>query len=96
MYVLLSCQSWLKEAEECEQSGATLTCIAIVRNTIHLGVDSEDRLKTWTDDADSMLAHIPPAKETARAIYAYALEIFPSKKLLWQMAAMLVRRLRIT
>jgi pre-mRNA-processing factor 6 len=61
-----------------------------VRNTIHLGVDSEDRLKTWTDDADSMLAHNPPAKETARAIYAYALEIFPSKKLLWQMAAMLV------
>jgi pre-mRNA-processing factor 6 len=72
-------------------AGAVQTCRAIVRNTVHLGVDAEDRLKTWMDDADGLLSHSPPAKESARAVYAYALEVFPTKKSLWQMAAMLVR-----
>jgi len=87
--VVIDREAWLKEAEECELAGAPLTCVAIVRNTVQLGVDPEDRLKTWMDDAEALLAHSPPAKETARAVYAYALEVFPSKRALWQMAAML-------
>ena len=68
---------------------APLTCAAIVRNTIHLGVDLEDRQKTWMDDADTCLSKTPAMKETARAILAYALEQFPQKRMLWQQAALL-------
>lgn len=87
--VIISREAWIKEAEECEAVGAPLTCAAIVRNTIHLGVDAEDLLGTWMDDAEVCLAQQPPALQTARAILAYAIERFPGKKRLWQQAAML-------
>jgi len=35
--VVIDREQWIKEAEDAEQSGAKLTCAAIVRNTIHLG-----------------------------------------------------------
>jgi pre-mRNA-processing factor 6 len=38
---------WLKEAELAEQSGALETCKSLITNTIHLGVDEEDR-KVYT------------------------------------------------
>lgn len=47
--VAIQREQWLREAEQCEQAGAPITCAAIVRNTIHLGVDEEDRLATWMD-----------------------------------------------
>jgi pre-mRNA-processing factor 6 len=47
--VVIGREQWLKEAEQCEQANALLTCAAIVRNTIHLNVEEEDRLATWTD-----------------------------------------------
>lgn len=55
------------------------------------GVDEEDRKATWMDDADQCLSHTnaPIAKETARAIYAHALVVFPSKKSLWLAASVL-------
>eukprot|EP01038_Epipyxis_sp_PR26KG_P008362 gene8362-11314_t len=87
--VTIDREQWLKEAEDCEHAGAVLTGAAIIRNTIHLGVEDEDRKNTWMDDAETCLSHDPISKETARAIYNYALEIFPSKKSLWLAAAML-------
>ena len=87
--VIISRDSWIKEAEECETSGAPVTCAAIVRNTIQVGVDAEDYVSTWMDDADTCLANDPPSLVTARAILAYALEKFPTKRRLWQQAAML-------
>lgn len=87
--VLINREQWLREAEAAEQAGATLTCRAIVKNTVHLGVEDEDRKATWMDDAESFLAHSPPAVETARAIYGHALQLFPNKKSLWLSAATL-------
>ena len=89
--VVINRDQWLKEAELAEQSGAIQTCISLVRNTIQIGVEEEDRKATWMDDADSCLTHTsaPIAKETARAIYAHALSVFPTKKSLWLAAAML-------
>ena len=41
--VVISRDQWLKEAEAAEHSQAPLTAAAIVRNTLHLGVDEEDK-----------------------------------------------------
>jgi hypothetical protein len=41
------------------------------------GVDDEDRKRTWMADADECKSR--GSIETARAIYAHALTIFPSK-----------------
>jgi pre-mRNA-processing factor 6 len=38
---------WLVEAENCEKTGAIGTCQSIIRATIELGIEEEDRKKTW-------------------------------------------------
>lgn len=49
------------------------------------GVDEEDRKHTWMEDAEACTKQ--GAHECARAIYAHALSIFPSKKTIWLAAA---------
>jgi pre-mRNA-processing factor 6 len=41
--VVINRDQWLKEAELAEQSGALEVCKSLIVNTIHLGVDEEDR-----------------------------------------------------
>ena len=72
---------WLKEAESCEALDAPATCGAIVRATLGLGVEEEDRKAVWTTDAESALSHGSVA--TARAIYECCVATFPGKKGLW-------------
>lgn len=83
--VVMDREQWLKEAEVAEAGGSPLTCQAIVRATIHMNVEDEDRYRTWIDDAES--AQQRASVETARAIFAYALGVFPGKRALWQKAA---------
>ncbi|CAN6351044.1 unnamed protein product [Urochloa humidicola] len=78
---------WLKEAEAAERAGSVLTCQSIVWNTIGIGVDDEDRKRTWVADAEEYKKH--GSIETARAIYAHALTVFLSKKSIWLKAAQL-------
>lgn len=82
-------EQWIKEAMDAEDNKYVTTCQAIVRNTIALGVEDDDRKKTWVDDANSAIQsrHF----ETARAIFAHALSVFPTKKSLWLEAAFLER-----
>ncbi|KAM0751780.1 hypothetical protein T439DRAFT_324971 [Meredithblackwellia eburnea MCA 4105] len=82
---VLSREQWLQEAERAEGQGSPVTAQAIVKATIHLDVDEDDRQKTWLDDAQAMenKGHI----ESARAIYAYALNVFPHKQAIWRKAA---------
>ncbi|KAF7724034.1 hypothetical protein EC973_001441 [Apophysomyces ossiformis] len=84
---VLDREQWLKEAEKCEKNGSVLTCQAIVRATIGLGIEEEDQKATWMEDAESCIAH--GSIETARAIYAHALKVFPGKKSIWKQAAFL-------
>jgi pre-mRNA-processing factor 6 len=84
---VLDRDQWLKEAEGCEKLSSILTCQAIVRSTIGLDVEEEDRKKTWMDDAESFISH--GSIQTARAIYAHALKVFPGKKSIWRRAAFL-------
>jgi pre-mRNA-processing factor 6 len=83
--VVMDRETWLKEAEVAEAGGSPMTCQAIVRATIHMNVEDEDRYRTWTDDAESALQR--GAVETSRAMFAYALGVFPGKRALWQKAA---------
>ncbi|CEG81837.1 Putative Pre-mRNA splicing factor prp1 [Rhizopus microsporus] len=85
--VLLDREQWLSEAEKCESNGSVLTCQAIVRATIGMGVEEEDRQSTWMEDAERCIAH--NSIQTARAIYAHALKVFPGKASIWQQAAYL-------
>lgn len=78
-------EQWIQDAEECDKAGSVATCQAVMRAVIGIGIEEEDRKHTWMEDADSCVAH--NALECARAIYAYALQVFPSKKSVWLRAA---------
>uniref|UniRef100_UPI00358DE5CD pre-mRNA-processing factor 6 n=1 Tax=Myxine glutinosa TaxID=7769 RepID=UPI00358DE5CD len=76
---------WIQDSEECDKAGSVATCQAIIRAVIGIGVEEEDRKHAWMEDAESCIVH--SALECARAIYAYALQVFPSKKSVWLRAA---------
>ncbi|KAI1238545.1 hypothetical protein IHE44_0013279 [Lamprotornis superbus] len=78
-------EQWIQGAKECGKAGSVATCQAIVRAVMGIGIEEEDWKHTWMEDADSCVAH--NALKCARAIYAYALQVFPSKKSVWLRAA---------
>ncbi|KAJ3105219.1 hypothetical protein HDU97_008373 [Phlyctochytrium planicorne] len=78
---------WIKEAEKCEKEGFPATAQAIIKSTIGIDVEEDDRKATWMQDAESCIVN--NAIATARAVYAYALQIFPQKKSIWRRAAFL-------
>lgn len=88
--VVINREVWLKEAEACEQADAPLTCGAIVRACIDVGVEAEDRKRTWMDDAENSIGR--GALLTAKAIYAHALKVFPGKKSIWLRAVALEKQ----
>ena len=85
--VVLDRETWLKEAESAERAEAPLTAAAIVHATIGQGVEEQDRLRVWTEDANSLIAR--DSLETARAILAHSLRTFPGKTRLWNKAVSL-------
>ncbi|PPQ73755.1 hypothetical protein CVT24_006946, partial [Panaeolus cyanescens] len=87
--VLLTREQWLKEAEKCEEEGSPRTCEAIIKGTINMDVEEEDRLDIWLSDAEALEAR--GRVHTARSILSYALKCYPDKKHLWRRAAELER-----
>ena len=45
-------EQWLSEAESCERAEARRTAYTIVRATIGIGVEEDDRKRIWIDDAE--------------------------------------------
>eukprot|EP00096_Caligus_rogercresseyi_P012966 TRINITY_DN5633_c0_g3_i1.p1 TRINITY_DN5633_c0_g3~~TRINITY_DN5633_c0_g3_i1.p1 ORF type:complete len:932 (+),score=268.10 TRINITY_DN5633_c0_g3_i1:125-2920(+) len=80
---------WMKDAMESDKSGSTLTCQAIIKAVIGIGVEEEDQKHTWMEDAEACMD--AGAYESARAIFSHALSIFPAKKSIWLSAAYLER-----
>ncbi|XP_031624635.1 pre-mRNA-processing factor 6 [Contarinia nasturtii] len=78
-------ENWFQEAIEAEKSGAVHCCQAIIKSIIESGVEEEDRKQTWIDDAEFCASK--GAYDCARAVYAHALQVFPSKKSIWLRAA---------
>ena len=72
---------WIAEAMKAEKSGFVATCKEIIREAIGIGVEEEDRKRTWLDDAE--MAVEQGAIQTARNIYVHTLAIFPGKKSVW-------------
>ncbi|OLL24837.1 Pre-mRNA-splicing factor prp1 [Neolecta irregularis DAH-3] len=81
---MLSRENWITEAERCEQEGGQITCQEIIAATLGQGVEDEDRKTTWLADAEASINR--GCYMTARAIYAYALRVFPEKKGIWRRA----------
>ena len=87
---MLKREEWITEAEKCEEEGAILTCGSVIRETLGYGLDEDDdRKEIWMDDAKGCIGR--GRYETARAVYAYALRVFPTKKSIWEAAADLER-----
>ena len=87
---MLKREEWIAEAEKCEEEGAILTSSNIIRETLGWGLDEDDdRKEIWMDDAKASIGR--GRYETARAIYSYALRVFPTKKSIWEAAADLER-----
>jgi len=76
---------WMNDAMDAEKSGSLLTCQAVIKSVIGVGVDEEDRKDTWLDNADQCIEQ--GALECARAIFAHSLAVFPSKKSIWMKAS---------
>jgi pre-mRNA-processing factor 6 len=83
--VLLTRDQWMKEAERCENEGSPRTCEAIIKATVAMEIEEEDRYDTWMADAEAALGRGQIG--TARAILAYALKVYPDRKALWRAAA---------
>lgn len=87
---MLKREEWIEQAEKCEEEGAVLTCGAIIRETLGWSLDEDDdRKDIFKDDAKASIAR--GRYETARAIYAYALRVFPTNRPLWLAAVDLER-----
>lgn len=76
---------WIKEAEDAERSGSVLTCRAVIKSVIGIGVEDVDRKSTWMEDADNAANN--GSVETARAVFSHAISVFPTKKSVYRLAA---------
>ncbi|KAK9453054.1 PRP1 splicing factor, N-terminal-domain-containing protein [Dipodascopsis uninucleata] len=81
---MLEREQWITEAEKCEKEGSIITCQAIIRTTLGQGLEDEDQLSIWLDDAKNSILH--GSYETAKAIFAYALRVFNTNEDLWKEA----------
>ncbi|KAK4144256.1 PRP1 splicing factor, N-terminal-domain-containing protein [Dichotomopilus funicola] len=83
-------EEWIAEAEKCEDEGAVVTCSNIIEETLGWGLDEDDdRKEIWMEDAKASIGRDKFA--TARAIYAYALRVFPNSRSLYLAAVELER-----
>ncbi|KAK9462621.1 PRP1 splicing factor, N-terminal-domain-containing protein [Lipomyces oligophaga] len=84
---MLTRDQWIEEAEKCEIEDKPITCQAIIHATLGQGLEQESSEPIWIEDAQSALSKNCFA--TARAIFAYALRVFPSSITLWNQAIVL-------
>lgn len=82
---VLSREQWLKEAEQVESEGSPRTATAIIKATIAMDIDEEDRQTVWVEDAQACIdsGHIA----CARAILAYTLRFYPDQAPIWKLAS---------
>lgn len=81
---------WIKEAEQCETNKQIVTCECIIKETIGLDIDEEDKKSTWCNDAENAVTR--GFIHVGRSIYKHATDVYPSKKSLWLKMANLEKR----
>ncbi len=72
---------WLDAAMDCEMNGNIMTGQAIVKITLEIGVELEDQIRTFLDDAEN--CENKNRYETARAILALLVENFKNDENAW-------------
>ncbi|CAM6093470.1 unnamed protein product [Calypogeia fissa] len=79
--VVIDREAWMKEAEAAERAGSVATCRAIIRSTVGIGVEEEDRKRTWVADADETRKRgdVP----SARVILKEANVAIPNSEEIW-------------
>ncbi|KAF8059986.1 STA1 [Scenedesmus sp. PABB004] len=90
--VVISREAWLREAEAAERAtpACIATCKAIVAEVVGIGVEEEDRRRTWMGDAEEAARR--GSIETARSVYGALLAAYPSKPSVWRAAAALEKQ----
>jgi pre-mRNA-processing factor 6 len=81
-HVVINRETWFKEAENAERTKSVATCQALIYATIDIGVEEQDRRKTWMADAEEFLSK--SAIECARAVYTHLLTLFAASSALWK------------
>ena len=56
--VLIDRNDWFKLANDCEKAGSVATCRAIIKLTVGLSIDEQDRRRTWMDDAEGLASQV--------------------------------------
>ena len=87
---MLKRDDWIAEAEKCEDDGSVKTAHAIIQETLGYDLEEdEDRKDLFMQDASAVLlrGHV----ETARAIFIYALRVFPTSSKIWNASVDLER-----
>ncbi|KAF8063889.1 hypothetical protein N665_1178s0004 [Sinapis alba] len=85
--VVIDREYWINAARGCERARYVVTCKAIIKNVIGIGVDEDDMKRTWLADAE--MSKKRGFIETARAIYEHSLTVLLTKKSIWLKAALL-------
>ncbi|KAJ7097220.1 PRP1 splicing factor, N-terminal-domain-containing protein [Mycena belliarum] len=82
--VSFSRDQWITEAENSDDLSMPLTCEAIVKSTISMDVEPEDRIPTWLGDLESL--QLKKRLTAARAVAAFMLKVFPNRVDVWEKA----------
>uniref|UniRef100_A0AC34QZ26 Pre-mRNA-processing factor 6 n=1 Tax=Panagrolaimus sp. JU765 TaxID=591449 RepID=A0AC34QZ26_9BILA len=83
-------KQWMEDAMDAEKAGCKLTAQSIIKNVMSIGVEEEDRKHTWLEDAEWFVNESAP--ECARAVYAFALNVFAKKKSIWRAAVLFEKK----
>ncbi|XP_953980.1 pre-mRNA splicing factor (U5 snRNP-associated), putative [Theileria annulata] len=73
--------NWLKQAETAEANSFIKTAQSIIKNTMTIGVDDNNRKSTWLEDGETFVEH--GSYECARTLYKTALEHMKTRTSLW-------------
>lgn len=77
---------WLDDAIDAEKAGSVLTCKAIIKHVIGIGIeDEEEREGAWTEDAENFV--LQGAFECARTVYEKLIECYSNRESIWLQAA---------
>lgn len=88
--VVIDRYQWMCEAQAAEAAGTPMTCKAIIRTTLGIGVNDADRKHRWKADAEKMVSE--GSIETARAIYSQMLNEYPTEESFWEAATILEKK----
>ncbi|PIO30272.1 hypothetical protein AB205_0028180, partial [Aquarana catesbeiana] len=89
-------EQWIQDAEECDKAGSVVTCQAVTRAVIGIGIEEEDRKHTWMEDAESggvtlSICHgdhyRQDRKESLETLLQRAVAHCPKAEVLWLMGA---------